>query len=79
MVQNKKDNEPNVFGNQIAARDNRAQYFEDLKANIITFEYTYKLAENTRLRLGFQNSKTEAKDMPDIKANLYYTEIYSRF
>ncbi len=81
MVQNKKDDSGNIFSAMIQARDNTgmANYQEDLKANIITFEYTYKLAENTRLRLGFQNSKTEAKDMPDIKANLYYTEIYSRF
>ncbi len=79
MVQNDDDQSGNVFGDQIAARDNRAQYYEDLEANIITFEYTYKLAENTRLRLGYQNSKTEAKNMPDIKSNLYYTEIYSRF
>ena len=81
MVQNKKDDAGNVFAQEIARRDNTgmANYMEDLKANIITFEYTYKLAENTRLRLGFQNSKVEAKDMPDIKSNLYYTEIYSRF
>ena len=75
MVQNDKDGSWNTFDQGTG----NAGYVNDLEANIITFEYTYKLAENTRLRLGFQNSKTEAKDMPDIKANLYYTEIYSRF
>jgi hypothetical protein len=75
MVQNDKDGSFNTFA--AATGDNG--YQNDLEANIITFEYTYKLAENTRLRLGYQNSKTEAKDRPDIKSNLYYTEIYSRF
>jgi len=78
-INNKDDNKPNTLSVQAAAINGNADYSKDLEANIITFEYTYKLAENTRLRLGFQNSKTEAKDMPDIKANLYYTEIYSRF
>ena len=80
-VQNDKNDKPNAF---VAAAGNN--YQADLKANIITFEYTYKLAENTRLRLGYQNSKVEGKQnvagaqsSPDIKTNLYYTEIYSRF
>ena len=79
MVQNDDDQVGNVFAQAAAARNAQANYTQDLEANIITFEYTYKLAENTRLRLGFQNSKVEAKDMPDVKTNLYYTEIYSRF
>ena len=80
-VQNKKDGKANTF----AKADNRlAAYTNDLKSNIITFEYTYKLAENTRIRLGYQNSKTEGENgagvaLPDVKTNLYYTEIYSRF
>ena len=54
-------------------------YQNGLEANIITFEYTYKLAENTRLRLGYQNSGIEADNMPDIDTNLYYAEVYSKF
>jgi len=79
MVQNDKDQTGNVFDDAARRINNAANYTEDLEANIITFEYTYKLAENTRLRLGYQNSKVEAKNMPDVKTNLYYTEIYSRF
>ena len=54
-------------------------YAEDTKVNVITFEYTYKLAENTRLRLGYQNGKFEAKNQIDMKTNLYYTELFSKF
>ena len=51
----------------------------DLKANVITFDYQYKLAENTRIRFGYQNVKGEVKGCEDPKADLYFTEIYSRF
>ena len=74
MIQNDKDGSYNTF-----AAATEAGYQNGLEANIITFEYTYKLAENTRLRLGYQNSKIEADNRPDIDSNLYYTEIYSRF
>ena len=83
-ISNKDDNKPNTFSMNAAN-----QYNNDLKGNLITFEYTYKLAENTRLRLGYQNSKIEGNTFMgagnptynpgDVKANLYYTEIYSRF
>jgi hypothetical protein len=83
-ITNKDDNKPNTFSMNAGG-----QYDTDLKANIITFEYTYKLAENTRLRLGYQNSSIEGKtymgagvadyNPGDIDSNLYYTEIYSRF
>ena len=82
MVSNKEDDVATTFSAPMGGL-----YQEDLKANIITFEYTYKLAENTRLRLGYQNSKVEgrvynvpaAPDSPDAKSNLYYCELYSRF
>ncbi|MBR4569255.1 MAG: S-layer homology domain-containing protein [Candidatus Riflebacteria bacterium] len=82
-ITNKDDNKGNTFADRAGGAFNN-----DLKANIITFEYTYKLAENTRLRLGYQNSKIEgntgvagaaAVGMDDVKTDLYYTEIYSRF
>ena len=79
-VENDNDKVPNMFS-RVAGAD----YQSSLEANIITFEYTYKLAENTRLRLGYQNSSVEGKryqaqvGSPDIDTNLYYTEIYSRF
>ena len=75
-IQNKEDNTSNTFS---MADDRLDEYTNDVKANIITFEYTYKLAENTRIRLGYQNGKVEAENKDDIKTNLYYTEIYSRF
>ena len=79
-VENDKNNAGNIFADAAAANGAPAgAYTQSLEANIITFEYTYKLAENTRLRLGYQNSKVEAKDSADIDNNLYYTEIYSRF
>ena len=52
---------------------------DDVKANLITFEDDYKLAENTRLRLGYQNFKEDGGNRADTKFNLFYTEIYSRF
>jgi hypothetical protein len=54
-------------------------YINDFKSNIITFTYTYRLAENTRLKLGYQNTKMEANDMPDQCGDLYFTEIYSKY
>ena len=80
-LQNDKDDSGNPFFD-----NNGGAYQRDVKANVITFEYTYKLAENTRLRLGFQNVKVEGNNggdpaitFDDAKSNLYYTEIYSRF
>ncbi len=75
-VQNKKDGEPNTFSYQTATPATNG-----LKANIITFEYTYQLAENARIRLGYQNSKVEAdiEGSEDQKSNLYFTELYTRF
>ena len=79
-VQNDKDDQPTIFNNNA----DLANYLKDVEANIITFEYQYKLAENTRIRLGYQNSKIEGKNgagasLEDVKSNLFYTEIYSRF
>ncbi len=54
-------------------------FINDFKNNIITFTYTYKLAENTRLKLGYQNSKLEADNMSKWCTDLYFAEIYSRF
>ena len=75
-VQNKKDGEPNTFSYLTATPATKG-----LKANIITFEYTYQLAENARIRLGYQNSKVEAdiEGSEDQKSNLYFTELYTRF
>ncbi len=69
-----KDNTFNrIAGNPLVG------FINDLKGNVVTFAYTYRLAENTRLKFGYQNSKVEASNMPDQKVNLYFTEIYSRF
>ncbi len=54
-------------------------YVEDVKANIITFNYTYRLNKDTRLKLCYQNMKVEAKDVPEQNVDLYFTELYSRF
>lgn len=55
--------------------------FKDVEANLVTFEYTYKLAENTRVRVGYQTFKEDGDKATrgEEKFNLYYTEIYSRF
>ena len=79
-VQNDKDDQGTIFNDNA----DLANYVKDVEANIITFEYQYKLAENTRIRLGYQNSKIEGKNgagasLEDVKSNLFYTEIYSRF
>ena len=54
-------------------------FAEDVKGNLITFSYTYKLSTDTRLKLCYQKSKVEAKDVPDQDGSLYFVEIYSRF
>lgn len=64
--------------------------YDDLKFSMLTFEYNYQLAKNTRLRLGYAKvfedsiitrenlvegiAKKKAKDQ-----DIFYTEIYSRF
>ena len=64
--------------------------YDDLKFSMLTFEYNYQLAENTRLRLGYAKvfedsiitrenlvegiAKKKAKDQ-----DIFYTEIYSKF
>jgi hypothetical protein len=68
-----------VVGQANGHNVNEMMYAVDTKINLITFEYTYKLAENTRLRLGYQNAKFEADGQPDMKTNLYYTELFSKF
>jgi hypothetical protein len=54
-------------------------FVDDVKAHMITFSYTYKLSENTRLKLCYQNTDLEARNMPDQSMNLYFVELYSRF
>ncbi len=71
------DGKDNTF-NRIAGNP-LGGFINDLESNVVTFTYTYRLAENTRLKLGYQNAKVEAKDMPDQKVNLYFTELYSKF
>ena len=70
IIQNDDDNKPTPALGGIV---------NDVSANLITFEYTYKLAENTRLRLGYQNFKEDGGNRQDTKFDLYYTELYSRF
>lgn len=73
-ITNDDDKKANTFSNS-----GFAGFVKDLEANLVTLEYTYKLAENTRIRMGYQNVKVEADAQVDQKADLYYTEIYSRF
>ena len=54
-------------------------FINDLKSDIVTFDYTYKLSAHTRLKLCYQKSKVEAKNMPDQKVDLFFTEIFSQF
>ena len=68
-----KDDDKDTFMNELDP------FIKGVKANVITFDYTYKLAENTRIRLGYQNGKLEMDDTDDVKSNLYYAEVYSRF
>ena len=72
-VQNDKDGVATIFSAKVPG------YVNNLKANVITFDYTYKLAENTRIKLGYQNSKVEADGQDNVKTDLYFAEIYSRF
>lgn len=63
--------------------------YADLKFGMLTFEYCYQLAENTRLRLGyakvFEDSIIRRAATPadkPVKAkdqDIFYTEIYSKF
>lgn len=54
-------------------------FINDMRSHIFTFDYSYKLAEDTRLRFGFKNSNVEARNMPELWVNLYFTELFSTF
>lgn len=75
FIENNKDNKPNTF----STRTGVPAFTTDLEGNVITMVYSYNIAEHTRLRICYQNSKIKSKDMPDQKVDLYFTEIYSRF
>ena len=48
------------------------------KANIITFEYKYKLAKNTRIRIGYTDFKYDSGNaFSDY--NMFWTEIYVKY
>ena len=51
----------------------------DLKGNVITFTYSYQLSKHTRLKVGYQNAKVKASNMPDQKVDFYFTELFSKF
>ena len=67
----------------------------EAKANVLTFEYRYQLAENTRIRLGYTafdmtgNAQRSTALVPsvsagrglngDYKYNTFWAELYSRF
>ena len=48
------------------------------EANILTIEYQYKLAENTRLRMGFATLDGD-KASENREDDRYYIEVYSHF
>ena len=69
-----KDNTMNrVAGNPLVG------FINDVKGNVVTFAYTYKLTPNTRIKLCYQNSKVESNNMPKQCVDLYFTEIFSMF
>jgi hypothetical protein len=64
----------------------------DAKATVLTFEYRYQLAENTRIRVGYTNFEFNGdfqKTAPSISAgrgnvgdfdyNMFWAEIFSQF
>lgn len=59
----------------------------EINANVITAEYTYQLAKNTRVRLGYQNLQEDGNHTvggvklvtTKQKLDLFFTEIYARF
>lgn len=54
-------------------------FINDLKGNVITFTYSYQLSKHTRLKVGYQNAKVKASNMPDQKVDFYFTELFSKF
>ena len=81
-IYNGRDNTfNNLFGPIVSTAMNNpvVDYAIDVKSNVLTFSYTHKLSENTRLKLCYQNMKLEAKDVPDQCVDLYFAELYSRF
>ena len=56
--------------------DENGKFKSDYK--VMTFEYDYQLAENTRLRLVYQNAKSKTL-ADDVKTSLFFSEIYSKF
>jgi hypothetical protein len=51
------------------------------KADVLTVEYRYRLAENTRFRAGYTNFKYGSGNLPQGASdyNVFWTEIFSRF
>ena len=76
-IENIYEGKNNTFN--VIAGNPLGGFINDLKSNVVTFSYTYKFAENTRLKVGYQNTKVEADNMPNQRVDLYFTELYSKF
>lgn len=74
MVQAKDDNKDSTFfANGAAGRSD--------KADVLTAEYRYRLAENTRFRIGYTDFKFGSGDLKPGYSDyrIFWTEILSRF
>ena len=73
MVQAKDDNKDSTFFAGGAGRSD--------KADVLTAEYRYRLAENTRFRVGYTDFKFNKGDLKPGFADyrIFWTEILSRF
>ena len=48
---------------------------------VLTFEYAYRMTENTRFRLGYQNAKDDKGTLVEknCEQSILYTELFSKF
>ena len=76
-VTNIYDGKENTF-NTVAGNP-FVNFVNDMRSHIFTFDYSYKITQDTRLRFGYKRSNVEARNMPELWVDLYFTELFSRF
>ena len=76
-VTNIYDGKENTF-NTVAGNP-FVNFINDMRSHIFTFDYSYKITKDTRLRFGYKRSNVDARNMPELWVDLYFTELFSRF
>lgn len=80
LLDEQKDNISNDFIGQSGAYNICG--YDKLDTNILTLEYRYRIAENTRLKLGYTMADNDSSIRNGEKVKdetMFWTEIYSKF